>query len=68
LYVAIEQHYSVVDASQGQVFLAVYEDHQYADLYISDEEGVHYSLSLRNINPGDSINGKVVYELHKVCT
>lgn len=46
----------------------MYEDYQYADLYISDEEGVHYSLSLRNINPGDSINEKVVYELHKVCT
>ncbi|XP_065883529.1 uncharacterized protein [Dysidea avara] len=62
------KHYSVVDASQGQVFLAVYEDFKNADLYISDEEGVHYSLSLRNINPRDvisSTNENVVYDLHK---
>ena len=62
------QYYSVVDASQGQVFLAVYEDIQYTDLYISDQKGMHYSLSLRNINPRDvnSTNKNVVYDLHKV--
>ena len=51
------------------MFLAVYEDFKNADLYISDEEGVHYSLSLRNINPRDvisSTNENVVYDLHKV--
>ncbi|XP_065883526.1 uncharacterized protein [Dysidea avara] len=63
------KHYTVVDASQGQVLLAVYEDFKYADLYISDEKGVNYSLSLRNINPRDvirSTNENVVYDLHKV--
>jgi len=65
---ALMQYYSVVDASQGQVFLAVYEDIQYTDLYISDQKGMHYSLSLRNINPRDvtSTNENVVYDLHKV--
>ena len=65
---ALMQYYSVVDASQGQVFLAVYEDIQYTDLYISDQKGMHYSLSLRNMNPRDvnSTNENVVYDLHKV--
>ena len=45
----ITQQYSIVDASQGQVLLAVYKDGTTADLYISDEEGIDYSLSLRNI-------------------
>ena len=51
------------------MLLAVYEDFKYADLYISDEKGVNYSLSLRNINPRDvirSTNENVVYDLHKV--
>ena len=43
------QHYSVVDASQGQVLLAVFKDNTTADLYTSDEWGTNYSLSLRNI-------------------
>ena len=38
-----------MDASLGQVLLAVYKDGTTADLYISDEEGINYSLSLRNI-------------------
>ena len=38
-----------MDASQGQVLLAVYRDNTIADLYISDEWGINYSLSLRNI-------------------
>ena len=38
-----------MDASQGQVLLAVYKDGTTADLYISDEWGINYSLSLRNI-------------------
>ena len=38
-----------MDASQGQVILAVLKDNTTADLYISDEWGTNYSLSLRNI-------------------
>ena len=38
-----------MDASQGQVLLAVYKDNTTADLYISDKWGTNYSLSLRNI-------------------
>ena len=38
-----------MDASQGQVVLAVYKDGTTADLYISDEWGINYSLSLRNV-------------------
>ena len=44
-----KQHYSVVDASQGQVLLAVRKDDETTDLYISDEWGTNYSLSLRDI-------------------
>ena len=44
-----KQQYSVVDASEGQVLLAVFKDDETADLYISDEWGTNYSLSLRNI-------------------
>ena len=44
-----KQQYSVVDASQGQVLLAVLNDDATANLYISDEWGTNYSLSLRNI-------------------
>ena len=38
-----------MDASQGQVLLAVVKDNTNADLYISDERGTNYSLSLQNI-------------------
>ena len=38
-----------MDASQGQVLLAVFKDSATADLYISDEWGTNYSLSLRNV-------------------
>ena len=38
-----------MDASQGQVLLAVLKNDTTADLYISDEWGINYSLSLRNI-------------------
>ena len=38
-----------MDASQGQVLLAVLKDNITVDLYISDEWGINYSLSLRNI-------------------
>ena len=38
-----------MDASQGQVLLAVFKDNTTADLYISDEYGIKYSLSLRNV-------------------
>ena len=38
-----------MDASQGQVLLAVFKDGTTADLYISDEWGTNYSLSLRNV-------------------
>ena len=46
---ATKQQYSVVDASQGQVLLAVFKNDTTADLYISDEWGTNYSLSLQNI-------------------
>ena len=38
-----------MDASQGQVLLAVLKDDTTVNLYISDECGTSYSLSLRNI-------------------
>ena len=38
-----------MDASQGQVLLAVLNDDATVNLYISDDWGTNYSLSLQNI-------------------
>lgn len=44
------QHYAVMDASQNQVFLAVqHAENETVNLYISDREGIDYSLSLNDV-------------------
>ena len=43
------QHYAVVDSTEGQVFIAVYHDINNTNLYLSEEEGLEYSLSLFQI-------------------
>ena len=45
----VVQEVMVVDASEGQIFLATYEGDETTNLYISESQGVRFSLSLRNI-------------------
>ena len=44
-----EQHYLIADASQGQALVAVYHFGNLTNLYLSDETGQFYSLSLQNL-------------------
>jgi len=63
------QHFSVVDASEGFVFLVVYHNVNDTHLYISNVEGTLYVLSLENIaaSPIDNwINGNPRYDVHIV--
>ena len=63
------QHYSVVDASEGQVFIAVYHTFNNTNLYLSEEQGLNYSLSLEYIiSPPESdwINGYPAFDVHVV--
>ena len=39
----------VIDASEGQVFMAVYHNTNTSSLYISDQTGRTYSLSLEGV-------------------
>ena len=43
------QDVMVVDASEGQIFLATFESDNATNLYISESQGVRFSLSLRNV-------------------
>lgn len=42
----LSQHYAVLDASEHQVFAAVYHSEDETNLYISEAQGVDYTLSL----------------------
>ena len=64
------QHYSVIDASEGQVFIAVYNILNTSNLYISEEKGVNYSLTLEDIvSPPDEdwVTGNPTIDVHVVC-
>ena len=63
------QHYSVVDTSEGQVFIGVYHDINNTNLYLSEVAGVDYSLSLTSVvSPPESdwIQGVPEFDLHVV--
>ena len=61
------QHYSVVDASQGQVFIAVYHSFNNTNLYLSEEQGLNYSLSLEYIiSPPESSWNNPTFDVHVV--
>ena len=61
------QHYSVVDASQGQVFIAVYHSFNNTNLYLSEEQGLNYSLSLEYIiSPPESSWYNPTFDVHVV--
>ena len=59
-----------MDASEGQVFIAVYHNENHTNLYLSDEEGVYYSLTLEDVvtnEEDDWISGNAVVDVHVVC-
>ena len=61
----------MIDASEGQVFIAVYHDINTTNLYISEEMGVMYTLSLEYIlSPPVSewIDGNPTFDVHVVRT
>ena len=62
-------HYFVIDASHQEIVLAVL--HQtHTNLYISDEEGKHFSLTLRDVASSDEESwnsGLPVVDVHKVA-
>ena len=43
------QHYAVVDTSERQVFIGVFHSINSTNLYLSEVEGLNYSLSLMNL-------------------
>jgi len=58
-----------VDASEGQVFIAVYHIGNASNLYISEERGVNFSLTLQDIvSPpaSDWLTGNPTIDVHVV--
>ena len=43
------QHYALIDSSENQVMMAVYHDPNNTHVYLSEEAGMNYTLSLDNI-------------------
>lgn len=64
-----ERHYAVVDTSEGQVFIGVFHDINNTHLYMSEVEGLRYSLSLMGlVSPPeqDWVQGYPEFDLHVV--
>ena len=58
-----------MDASEGEVFIAVYHNKNFTNLYISDETGIYYSLTLEDVIANDEVNwdaGNGVFDVHVV--
>lgn len=45
----VSQEYYIADASEDQVFVCVNHNNNVTHLYISDTQGLAYSLSLENV-------------------
>ena len=63
------QHFSVVDTSEGQVFMAVYHDINNTNLYLSESYGLNYTISLSNVRSvpeNEWINGTPSFDVHVV--
>ena len=59
----------MVDASEGEVFIAVYHNFNNTNLYLSEEEGLVYSLSLEYIvSPPENqwVGGNPTFDVHVV--
>ena len=63
------QYYRVIDASEGQVFMAVYHHANTSSLYTSDQTGGTYSLSLDHVvsSPATTwVSGNPKVDVHPV--
>lgn len=45
----VPKEYYIADASEDQVFVCVSHSDNHTDLYISEAEGLRFSLSLENV-------------------
>jgi len=64
-----EKEYQVVDASENEMMVVVKHSTGYYNLYVSDQTGVKYSLSLENILANKTIIWKkptTLVDIHKV--
>ena len=58
-----------MDASEGEVFIAVYHNENFTNLYISDETGIYYSLTLEDVISNSEVDwntGNEVFDVHVV--
>ena len=58
-----------MDASEGEVFIAVYHNENLTNLYISDETGIYYSLTLEDVISNSEVDwntGNEVFDVHVV--
>lgn len=63
------QHYAVADTDEGQVFIGVFHDINNTNLYLSEVEGLDYTLSLNHlISPPEDqwLSGYPRFDLHVV--
>ena len=63
------QHYAIVDASEGLVFVAVYHDVNTTNLYTSDVTGTRFVLSLKYVAGSpreDWTDGRPLFDVHVV--
>ena len=59
----------IISTDENQVFAAVQEWNQNDtyNLYISDTQGVYFTLALENIKSNRGLEGNVVIDLYEVC-
>lgn len=58
-----------MDASEGEVFIAVYHNENFTNLYISEERGVYYSLTLEDVVSNGEVawsTGNEAFDVHVV--
>ena len=58
-----------MDASEGEVFIAVYHNENFTNLYISDETGLYYSLTLEDVITNGEVYwnaSNAVFDVHVV--
>ena len=58
-----------MDAREGEVLIAVYHNENSLNLYISDETGLFYSLTLEGVIANDGVKwdaGNGVFDVHVV--
>lgn len=60
---SVQQEFYIADASEDQVFVCVNHRHNVTHLYISDTQGLAFSLSLENVlyySPEGSSNNTLI--------